>query len=94
MDCKDVVFRGHAIQRMFERGISEVHVLEVTDHGERIKDYLDDNPFPSVLLLGCIDGNAVHVVLGIGPESKICYVITVYHPDPYIWQPDFRGRRK
>jgi hypothetical protein len=79
MDCRDVVFKGHAIQRMFERGINEAHVLEVLHHGEQIKDYVDDSPFPSVLLPGYIGGSALHVVLGI---------------DPDIWRHDFRGRQK
>jgi len=94
MDCRNVVFRGHAVQRMFERGISEVQVIDVINLGDQIEDYRDDKPYPSVFLLGCVGGIAIHAVLGIDPESKTCYVITVYQPDPGIWQSNFRGRLK
>ena len=94
MDCRNIVFRGHAVQRMFERGISEVQVVEVINLGDQIEDYRDDKPYPSVLLLGSVGGSAIHVVLGIDPESKTCYVITVYQPDQGIWGPDFRRRLK
>lgn len=94
MDSRNVVFRGHAVQRMFERGISETQVVEVINLGDQIDDYRDDKPYPSVLLLGRVGGTAIHVVLGIDPVSKTCYVITVYQPDPAIWRSDFRGRLK
>lgn len=38
MDCKRVVFSGHAIQRMFERAISRDDVLAVIAQGETIAE--------------------------------------------------------
>ena len=59
---------------MFERAVSELHVLEVITFGEQINDYVDDKPFPSVLLLGYIGCNPLHVLVGVDQESKICLV--------------------
>ena len=33
MECERVVFSGHAVQRIFERGISRDAVLSVVDQG-------------------------------------------------------------
>jgi hypothetical protein len=46
-----LVFRVHAAQRMFWRRISVDDVRHVLDTGEIIKDYPDDKPFPSMLIL-------------------------------------------
>src|SRR5688572_438607 len=42
-----LVFRVHAIQRMFERGIGETTVRDVLQNGEEIESYPDDLPYPS-----------------------------------------------
>jgi hypothetical protein len=47
-----VVFRVHAIQRMYQRSISEEEVRIVIKTGETIEDYSDDFPYPSRLVLG------------------------------------------
>ncbi len=52
MDCQQVVFSGHAIQRMFERAVGRDDVLAVIAQGETIAEYADDKPYPSRLLLG------------------------------------------
>jgi len=48
-----LIFRTHALQRMFERGISTDEVRAVVDSGETIVEYPDDRPYPSQLMLGC-----------------------------------------
>jgi uncharacterized protein DUF4258 len=48
------VFSGHAIQRMFERGIRARDVEEIVAKGEVIMDYPEDTPFPSCLTLGFV----------------------------------------
>ena len=42
-----LVFRVHAIQRMFQRRVSEEEVKQVVVAGETIETYPDDKPFPS-----------------------------------------------
>ena len=45
MSANKLVYRNHAIKRMFERGISEADVRAVIDLGEVIQEYPDDVPF-------------------------------------------------
>lgn len=78
---------------MFERSIRREETLAVIAAGEVIEDYPDDVPFPSVLLLSWIEGRALHVVVARDPETGRCYLITVYPPDPALWEPSFRTRR-
>ena len=40
MECKIINFSGHAVQRMFERGIREKDVIEIIKTGEIIPSYL------------------------------------------------------
>jgi len=49
MDLKgeDVIFRIHAVQRMFERNISAEDVRKVLSVGAVIEEYPDDTPYPS-----------------------------------------------
>ena len=47
-----LVFRVHALRRMFERQLSVEDVEAVIDSGETIEDYPDDTPYPSRLVLG------------------------------------------
>ena len=52
MTKRALLFRKHAIQRMFERGIREEAVRSVVDAGKVIQEYPDDAPYPSRLVLG------------------------------------------
>ena len=58
-----LVFRVHAIQRMFQREISVAHVRQVLSTGEVIESYPDDTPYPSRLVLGWCEGRPLHVVV-------------------------------
>lgn len=86
-------FRVHAVQRMFERGISEVDVRDVLEHGEVIEERPDDLPYPTRLVLGWIDNRPIHVAVSDVAESKTIAIMTVYEPDPGKWSSDFRRRR-
>jgi len=94
MDCADVVFSGHAIRRMFERGLDRDAILAIVRDGEVITEYVDDQPYPSCLLLGFVAGAPVHVVVACESESRRCFVVTAYNPDPRVWSDDFRKRRQ
>lgn len=47
MAAHRLIYRTHAIQRMFQRGISEVAVRAVVENGRVIEEYPDDSPYPS-----------------------------------------------
>lgn len=90
----NVEFRVHAVRRMFERNISEQDVKSVIITGEVIANYMDDNPYPSRLLLGFVNGRALHVVVATNAQDDLDIVITVYEPDTVVWESDFKRRRK
>ena len=89
-----LVFRVHAIARMFERVISEEEVRETLESGETVERYPDDTPYPSRLVLGWPAGRAIHVVAADNLEDDEIVVITVYEPDPTLWEADFRRRKQ
>ncbi len=92
MNCDRPAFSGHALRRMFERGIATADVAAAVESGEIIMQYPDDRPLPSALLPGYAEGKPLHVVLA-RDATGTCQIITVYHPDPAIWNDDFKTRR-
>jgi hypothetical protein len=94
MNRAEIMFTGHAIQRMFERRISKDEVVKIIKSGSKIIDYPDDKPFPSYLILGYLKKLPIHVVVAQPKNSKTIFVITVYIPDSSIWDSDFKNRRK
>lgn len=90
-----VTYRVHAVSRMFERGIAEAEVRKVLSEGEEIATYPEEAPYPSRLLLGW-RGAALplHVVAAYNAQDDEQIVITVYEPDPALWDDGFRRRRQ
>ena len=89
-----LVFRVHAIQRMYQRRINEDIVRHVLATGEVIEEYPKDVPFPSRLVLGWIGQRPIHVVAADNEEAQETIVITAYEPDAEKWEPGFRRRRR
>ena len=94
MNCASVLFSGHAVRKMFERGLSKDLVKSAILCGEIIMEYPDDRPYPSVLVLGFASGFPVHAVVAKGPGNGHCAVVTAYRPDPALWSDDFKTRRR
>ena len=88
-----IIFRGHAVRRMFERGLSVEDVRAVLTSGETIADYPDDTPYPSRLVLGFQGGRALHVVAAYNATDEETIVVTAYEPDPRVWEADFRRKK-
>ena len=93
MEFLSIDFRLHAVQRMFERGITVLDVKEVIKTGKVIENYPEDKPFQSYLLLGFIKEKPLHVVAAVDNETKKAIIITVYEPDPKLWQAGFERRK-
>lgn len=87
------VFRVHAIQRMYQRDISEPEVRYVIATGETVADYPDDTPYPSRLVLGWSGRRPIHVVVADNVDDQENIVITAYEPDPAEWELDFKRRK-
>jgi hypothetical protein len=94
MAAVKLVFRAHALQRMFERGISVEEVWAVVEVGETIITYSDDTPYPSRLVLGKPGRRSLRVVYADNLPAHEIIVMTAYEPDPQQWEPDFRRRSK
>ncbi|MGF1634920.1 MAG: DUF4258 domain-containing protein [Phycisphaerae bacterium] len=87
-----LTFRVHAVQRMFARRIGEADVRVVVEIGRTIRAYPDDTPYPSRLILGFAGGRPLHVVAADVPGSDEVIIITVYEPDPALWNDTFDKR--
>ena len=88
-----LVFRVHAVRRMFERGIRAEEVRAVIAAGETIERYPDDTPYPRRLILGWCGTRPLHVVAADHQEANEVIVVTVYEPDPAQWDASYRRRR-
>lgn len=93
MDCKTISFSRHAFERMFQRSIDPDAVAKIIADGEVIAAYPDDQPFPSVLILGYCGDRPVHAVIARETETSNCHLITIYWPNPAIWDEVFKRRR-
>lgn len=90
--CKTKIFTRHAIQKMFQRKISKSEIDIVISTGKIIKEYPNDLPQPSLLILGFNKNRPLHIVIGFNKLKNICIIVTVYEPDPEIWKNDFTRR--
>jgi hypothetical protein len=86
-----ILFRAHAVQRMFERGIPARKVREAVMARDIIEDYSPEMPEPGWLLFGMQGKRPFHVVTSQNEERTT--VITVYLPSPGRWKNDSRSRR-
>lgn len=93
MNHLKILFRVHAVQRMFERQISARKVREALETGETIEDYSAEMPEPSRLILGFQGKRPFHMVTSENQETNETTIITVYLPASNKWNKDLKGRR-
>lgn len=86
-----VRFTRHALEKMYERGISPEACETVARDGTIVERYPEDTPFPSELRMGRAGDRVRHVVVSCG-EGAI-HVITAYEPNPARWDATFTKRR-
>ena len=88
-----IAITEHARQRLIERGITVNDIVKCISTGEIIKQYEDDKPLPSCLILGMAANNSyIHVV--VSHDNEWIYLITAYHPDSNLWETDFKTRKE
>lgn len=88
-----ILYRVHAVQRMFEREISALKVRKALEAEDVIEDYSAEMPEPSRLIMGFQGRRPFHVVTSENPDENEITVVTVYLPDADKWKKDFRSRR-
>ena len=79
---------------MFRRNISLEEVRFILDHGEVIREYQDDKPYPSFLLHVYIDLRPLHLIVAKDIETGNCIMVTVYEPDKHLWSTDYKTKIK
>lgn len=82
----------HSFKRIFEKEINPEDVFNTVRNGEVIKEYPSDIPYPSFLLLNFVNNQPLHVVVAKHQTDDFCFVITVYQPDPEMWDIDFKNK--
>lgn len=91
-----VYYTKHALQEMKNEEFGIIYdedVYYAILNSEIIEYYLDDKPYPSILILGFTKSKRpLHIVISYNEEEDFAYVITVYHPDPNLWI-DFKKRK-
>ena len=89
-----LVFRVHAVQRMFQRHVTVEDVRHVLETGELLETYPNDQPYPSRLVVGWCASRPLHLVVAQNVAQDETIVITVYEPDPLFWDASFKRRRR
>lgn len=75
---------------MAQRKISVSDVRTIINEGTVIKEYTDDMPYPSKLVLGFLGLRPIHVVYS--ELEAVIIIISAYEPDPEMWEPGFSRR--
>jgi hypothetical protein len=78
---------------MISRNISFEEVEKAICEGEIIKDYPEDKPFHSFLVLAVVNQKSLHIVVS-QDEDGICFVISAYEPDRNIWESDLKHKKQ
>lgn len=89
----EIIFSQHSLQQIFKRSISISDVVDLITIAETIKDYPDDKPYPSRLLLGFKNGIPLHIVVATNIVDDQIIVVTAYIPDNAIWLSDYKTKK-
>ena len=88
-----ILFRIHAIERMFERGIGISEIRMALEKGENIEHYVDEATYPGRLIIVQNGKKTLHVVAADNTAEGEAIIVTGYRPDRRRWTDDFRRRR-
>lgn len=91
-----VLYTSHARLEMREEEfgpVTDQELYEAMRGSEVLAEYPDDKPYPSVLVFGKTEaGRPIHAVCAYVAEEQVIVVVTVYQPDPRLWE-DYRRRK-
>lgn len=88
-----IAITKHAKDRLVERDIKVDDIRQCINTGEIIKQYEDDKPLPSCLILGkSMNDNYMHIV--VSRSEDFIYLITAYFPDSSQWETDLKTRKE
>jgi len=91
-----VLYTSHSRKEMDDEEfgkIKEHEVFEAIQDCEIIENYSDDKPYPSVLIYGISKHKRpLHIVCAYSNEDDKTIIVTVYQPNPDLWD-DYRRRK-
>jgi len=90
----NMIYRLHAVRRIFERDISDEAIKAILQVGLVIQEYVDDKPYPSYLVAGEYEKRPLHVVVSVNNDDQTAIIITAYVPDLIEWESGYTIRRK
>lgn len=89
---ESIAITEHARIRLYERSISIDDIVNGINTGEIIKQYPDDKPQASCLILGfSVKSEYIHIVVSC--DTDFIYLITAYFPNPDMWERGFKTRK-
>jgi hypothetical protein len=88
-----IIYRIHAIERMFERAIGIKDIRIALEIGEDIEHYEDKAAYPGRLVLARRGKRPLHVVAADNKAEDMVIIVTGYRPDRARWTDDFKRRR-
>ena len=87
-----IIYTAHVLTQMFRRSISREEIKHILESGVVIKEYPDDQPFPSYLILGFSNKRPLHIVYAVN-ELGDKVIITAYQPDYSLWNDKFNIKK-
>jgi hypothetical protein len=91
---KSVIWTYHVNMRMENRFISRQTILSSLESFEIIEAYPDDKYLPSYLVFSNHDNIVFHILFAIDVQNENVRIVTVYRPDPQIWEKGLKRRKK
>lgn len=86
IELDNILYTAHLLERMDERNISVLDIIDCMNKGKIIEQYPDDKPYPSCLIFSYVVNNRpIHVVAALDIENLSLRVITTYQPDELKW---------
>lgn len=67
-------------------------IERIAKEGSVIATYPDDKPYPGKLILGFEGDRPIHIVMAVEPETREYVIVTVYQPDPALWDETYSRR--
>jgi len=95
-EANAVWYSRHARVEMINEEFGRIHdeeVYQAISVGEIIEEYLNDSPYPSVLIFGRTKTDRpLHILCAYNKYEDLAVIVTVYQPDPVLWI-DFKRRK-
>lgn len=89
---ENIAITEHARIRLHERNICIDDIISGINTGEMIKQYEDDKPLASCLIVGfSVTLRHIHIVVSC--DMDFIYLITAYFPSHDMWGNDFKVRK-